>query len=362
MPTRITSHRGKLDLFVTVDGQELPIYDLQYVGGEPSAWIACDTGKTYHVHLACKGYPSSKEFRKMTSSLNAELRLDGVLVEEMSSVGPNYPLWNWREQEDMKDIVWKGTYTRPGYKKPFIFQAPQFQEKTSNPIDREKYQGLGSIQVQVRRIQVIPSRRSDRQWSNKLAERDSFSRVKLRTEVPEDAKKGVLSSLTELGQPEPTIPTVMYDVVGENPYDKQSPMTTLTLRYATREVLLARGIIPKALSGRGQGQEDDLKRELEYDAKTESAKSETGYSDAEDMPVAIPHPSGKSRCNRNDDGGSTSARQRKRQRQSYGRDVGGYDEEDEDDKEGVRRMIKRLKEAYERDGGRIDLTADDEDT
>jgi hypothetical protein len=44
----------------------------------------------------------------------------------------------------------------------------------------------------------------------------------------------------------------MYDIVGENPYDKQSPMTTLTLRYATREVLLARGIIPKARSRRGQ--------------------------------------------------------------------------------------------------------------
>jgi hypothetical protein len=221
MPTRITSHRGRLDLFVTVDGQELPIYDLQYVRGEPSAWIACETGKTYHVHLACKGYPSSKDFRKMTSSLNAELRLDGVLVEEMSSVGPSCSQWDWRGQEDMKDIVWKGTYTRPGYKKPFIFQAPvsshrqnpsspirliltsvitgpqKFQEKTFNPIDRETYQGLGSIQVQVRRIQVIPSRRLDRQWSNKLAERDSFSRIKLRTEVPEDAKKGVLSSLTE---------------------------------------------------------------------------------------------------------------------------------------------------------------------
>jgi hypothetical protein len=44
----------------------------------------------------------------------------------------------------------------------------------------------------------------------------------------------------------------MYDIVGENPYDKQSPMTTLTLRYATREVLLARGIIPKDRSGRGK--------------------------------------------------------------------------------------------------------------
>jgi hypothetical protein len=44
----------------------------------------------------------------------------------------------------------------------------------------------------------------------------------------------------------------MYDIVGENPYDKQSPMTTLTLQYATREVLLARGIIPKAHFGRGK--------------------------------------------------------------------------------------------------------------
>jgi hypothetical protein len=60
------------------------------------------------------------------------------------------------------------------------------------------------------------------------------------------------SIVRRLGQPEPTIPTVMYDIVGENPYDKQSPMTTLTLRYATREVLLARGIIPKARSGRGK--------------------------------------------------------------------------------------------------------------
>jgi hypothetical protein len=111
----------------------------------------------------------------------------------------------------------------------------------------------------------------------------------------------------------------------------------------------------------GQIDEDDLKPEFEYDAKTESTKSETDYSDAEDLPVAIPHPSGKSSCNRNDDEGTASARHRKRQRQSYGRDLGEHDEEDEDDKEGVRRMIKRLKEAYERDGGRIDLTADDED-
>lgn len=113
----------------------------------------------------------------------------------------------------------------------------------------------------------------------------------------------------------------------------------------------------------GQGQEDHLKREYEYDAKTESAKSETDHSDEEDLPVAIPHPSGKSSWSRNDHihAGTASTRQRKRQRQSYGRSVGEHDEADEDDKEGVRRMIKRLKEAYERDGGRIDLTADDED-
>jgi hypothetical protein len=110
----------------------------------------------------------------------------------------------------------------------------------------------------------------------------------------------------------------------------------------------------------GHIDEDDFKPEFEYDAKTESAKSETDYSDGEELPVAIPQPSGKSSCNRSDEGGSASTRQRKRQRQSYGRDVGGYDEED-DDKEGVRRMIKRLEGAYERDGGRIDLTADDED-
>jgi hypothetical protein len=143
MPTRITSHRGKLDLFVTVDGQELPIYDLQYVRGEPSAWIACETGKTYHVHLACKGYPSSKEFRKMTSSLNAELRLDGVLVEEISSVGPNHPQWDWRGQEDMKDIVWKGTYTRPGYKKPFIFQAPVSSRRQNSTSPSSTHLDLG---------------------------------------------------------------------------------------------------------------------------------------------------------------------------------------------------------------------------
>ena len=111
----------------------------------------------------------------------------------------------------------------------------------------------------------------------------------------------------------------------------------------------------------GQTDEDDLKPEYEYDAKTESAKSETDYSDEEDLPVAIPPPSGKSSCSRNDDGGTASTWTRKRQRQSCGRDVGEHDEEDEDDKEGVRRMIKRLKEAYQRDGGRIDLTADDED-
>lgn len=110
-----------------------------------------------------------------------------------------------------------------------------------------------------------------------------------------------------------------------------------------------------------QSDEDDLKPEFEYDTKTESAKSETDYSDEEDLPVAIPHPSGKSRCNRNDDEGTASTWTRKRQRQSYGRDVGEHVEEDEDDKEGVRKMIKRLKEAHERDGGRIDLTADDED-
>jgi hypothetical protein len=110
----------------------------------------------------------------------------------------------------------------------------------------------------------------------------------------------------------------------------------------------------------GQIDEGDLKPEYEYDAKTESTKSETGYSDEEDLPVAIPHPSGNSSCNRNDDEGTASTCQRKRQRQSYRRDVGEHDEEDEDDKEGVRRMIKRLKEAHERDGGRIDLTADDE--
>jgi hypothetical protein len=111
----------------------------------------------------------------------------------------------------------------------------------------------------------------------------------------------------------------------------------------------------------GHIDEDDFKPEFEYDAKTESAKSETDYFDEEELPVAIPQPSGKSSCNRSDEGGSASTRQRKRQRQSYGRDVGEHDEEDEDDKEGVRRMIKRLKEAHERDGGRIDLTADDQD-
>ena len=105
----------------------------------------------------------------------------------------------------------------------------------------------------------------------------------------------------------------------------------------------------------GQIDEDDLKPEFEYDAKTESAKSEAYYSDEEDLPVAIPRASAKSSCSRND-----NACQRKRQRQSCGRDVGNHDKEDEDDKEGVRRMIKRLKEAHERDGGRIDLTADDE--
>lgn len=94
---------------------------------------------------------------------------------------------------------------------------------------------------------------------------------------------------------------------------------------------------------------------------TESTKSETDYSDEEDLPVVIPHPSGKSSCNRNDNEGTASTWTRKRQWQGYGRDVGEHDEEDEDDKEGVRRMIKRLKEAHERDGGRVDLTADDED-
>ena len=106
----------------------------------------------------------------------------------------------------------------------------------------------------------------------------------------------------------------------------------------------------------GQSDEDDLKPEFGYDAKTESAESETDSSDAEDLPVAIPHLSGKSSSSRND-----NACQRKRQRQSHGRDVGGHADADEYDKEGVRRMIKRLKEAHERDGGRIDLTADDED-
>lgn len=47
-----------------------------------------------------------------------------------------------------------------------------------------------------------------------------------------------------LGQAEKTPPTVMYNIIGENPHDKVKPMATLTLHYATREVLMARGIIP----------------------------------------------------------------------------------------------------------------------
>jgi len=37
----------------------------------------------------------------------------------------------------------------------------------------------------------------------------------------------------------------MYDIVAENDYDRRQPMATLTLRYASREVLIAKGIIPR---------------------------------------------------------------------------------------------------------------------
>lgn len=37
----------------------------------------------------------------------------------------------------------------------------------------------------------------------------------------------------------------MYDIVVENDYDRKQPLATLTLRYASREVLMAKGIIPR---------------------------------------------------------------------------------------------------------------------
>lgn len=122
MPHGITSPRGDLSLLVTVDDQPLPVYDIKYTHGDPSAWIACETGKPYSVHLGCRDYPQSAEYRKTYGSLSAELFVDGVMVEEMTSVG----LLRGQELagKEMKDIVWKGSYVRPGYRRPFIFQAP----------------------------------------------------------------------------------------------------------------------------------------------------------------------------------------------------------------------------------------------
>jgi len=70
-----------------------------------------------------------------------------------------------------------------------IYFAQILTDPVAN-IDTNLTEPLGSIQVQVRRIQVARSAEKDQT-------RDSFKRIWFDPNVPENAKKGILSNLTE---------------------------------------------------------------------------------------------------------------------------------------------------------------------
>jgi len=117
---RLSSTRGQVHLSVKVDGAVQQIYAVDHTGSqETEAWIACESGQAYTVHLDCQEYPRSPDFRRTYPSLNAELRLDGVMTEELTSV--------YHAQSgvmSMGNVIWKGTYVRRGYRRPFIFRSP----------------------------------------------------------------------------------------------------------------------------------------------------------------------------------------------------------------------------------------------
>jgi hypothetical protein len=117
---RLSSTRGQTHLSVKVNDVSQQIYAVRQTGSqETEAWIACESGQTYTVHLDCQSYPRSPDYRGNYPDLNAELRLDGVMTEELTSV--------YRVKDGvvgMGNVVWKGTYTRRGFRKPFIFSSP----------------------------------------------------------------------------------------------------------------------------------------------------------------------------------------------------------------------------------------------
>ena len=213
---RLSSTRGQIHLSVKINNVSQLIYAVHQTGSqETEAWIACGSGQTYTVHLDCQEHPKSMDFRGHYPDLNAELRLDGVMTEELTSVYDDKG-----GVESMGSVVWKGTYVRKGYRRPFIFRSPvslpSCKPGSIIPLDRTKPRSLitpkpvllqiltdpvanidpnlteplGTIRVEIRRVEVSRS-------TTKQTKRDSFKRIWFDPNVPENAKKGVLSNLTE---------------------------------------------------------------------------------------------------------------------------------------------------------------------
>ncbi|KAH8079909.1 hypothetical protein HD553DRAFT_317917 [Filobasidium floriforme] len=223
------SWSGEFTMSVKIDGRDATVYQEKHhqegVGRTRSeGWICSEVGKSYTIGLESQGYHARIDPRTKHKDISAHLRIDGVKTEGQA-------VYHLDER-----FRFKGPIDHNKQRRPYVFQKPELRaEDGDDGSETTINTAIGTLEIVLCRVQYYPRKQS---FTYKEV-------VNLTPALSEKHKKGLLTSVTQYGPP---VPAKSYRTTSKrkSTQDKEGlPYCKMTIRYASKEVLQAMGIIPR---------------------------------------------------------------------------------------------------------------------